>query len=76
MPNIKAEQSKSVKTVIAIDGTNSMGAGLNAVLNILKDTISKTEEIIQAKSPFSSFKHKIMIYRNYNSPPDKLLQQS
>ena len=37
-----AVAGKTVRTVIAIDGTNSMGAGLNAVLKILKETISKT----------------------------------
>jgi len=40
-PNVPAER-QTVRTVIAIDGTNSMGAGLNAVLKILKDTIART----------------------------------
>lgn len=54
-----------------------MGEALKAVLNILKQTIERTDRIITEKRPGSSFKHKIMIYRNYNSKPiDKILQQS
>jgi hypothetical protein len=54
-----------------------MGAALKAVLNILKETIERTEKIINEKRPGSSFQHKIMIYRNYNSKPiEKILQQS
>lgn len=46
-----------------------MGAALNAVLTILNDTISRTEEIINMRIPNVSFEHKIMIYRNYNIKP-------
>lgn len=66
--------TQTVNTVIAIDATVSMGAALNAVLNILKDTILRTEEIITLKRPNSSFEHKIMVYRNYNTPIEKILQ--
>jgi hypothetical protein len=66
-------KSETIKTVIAIDGTGSMGAALNAVLTILKDTISRTDDIIKMKMPNNSFEHKIMIYRNYNTNLEKIL---
>lgn len=63
--------------MIAIDGTGSMGAALNAVFSILNDTISRTEDIIKMRMPNASFEHKIMIYRNYNiKPMDRVLEQS
>lgn len=41
--NYNEIKGETIKTVIAIDGTGSMGAALNAVLSILKDTISRTD---------------------------------
>jgi hypothetical protein len=75
--NYNEIKSETIKTVIAIDGTGSMGAALNAVLNILNDTISRCDEIINMKLPNVSFEHKIMIYRNYNiKPMERILEQS
>jgi hypothetical protein len=74
--NFNEIKGETIKTIIAIDGTGSMGAALNAVLTILKDTISRTDEIISMRMPNVSFEHKIMIYRNYNTNLEKILEQS
>lgn len=41
--NYNEIKGETVKTIIAIDGTGSMGAALNATLHILKDTISRCD---------------------------------
>jgi hypothetical protein len=74
--NFNEIKGETIRTVIAIDGTGSMGAALNAVLNILNATISRTDEIITMRMPHVSFEHKIMIYRNYNTNLEKILEQS
>jgi hypothetical protein len=53
-----------------------MGTGLKIVLNVLARSIRNVEEIIKEKQPDGRFRHKIMIYRNYNSTHEKIIEQS
>ena len=69
--------SKSIaKTLILIDGTGSMAKLLEKVKNTLGTIFDRAFSILKEKNANATFLIKLVIYRNYSSSADMLLQNS
>lgn len=78
--NYKETQGEVIRTIIAIDGTGSstgsMALALNAITATIKPTIERTDSVIKAKNRKSTYQNRIIIFRNYNSKYEKLIEKS
>ena len=54
----------------------SMSNVLNKTLAICGDAFERTYSILKEKHTEGTFELQIMVYRNYNAPPEKLLQKT
>lgn len=66
----------NIRTVIAIDGTSSMGRVIAQVVQIVKDTFLKTDEILRSKDYSILVEMAVVIYRNYSSDSSAILQST
>jgi hypothetical protein len=57
-----------MKTILGIDGTGSMGAGLKKTCEICSVAFERAYKVLEDNKVKASIEIKIMIYRNYNSP--------
>jgi hypothetical protein len=62
-----------IRTILAVDGTGSMGNILTKVINILKETVERTTDILKSKNATLNVEISLMIYRNYNSSSAEIL---
>lgn len=74
--NCKPFTVQKVRTVIALDGTISMRDRLQKVKMILQETSKRTYEIIEKEDVNISVEMMVMIYRNYNSTFNQLLEKT
>jgi len=66
----------SIKTVIALDGTGSMGGAFPKVKEVLKEMFPRLNEVLKTRNANGSFEIKVIIYRNYSSGPDLIIESS
>lgn len=68
----------NTKTLILIDATGSMSHLLKNLKETLETVFLRAFAVLKTENlnDLTSFQIKIVAYRNYNSPPDLLLQQS
>lgn len=64
---------KQIKTILAIDGTGSMGPALTKTMVILDSAFDEINQILTKFKSNNYFEMKIIIYRNYNAPAEMLL---
>ncbi len=72
-PEIKKANSK---TAICIDGTGSMSDVFPKVVEVVKNAIPDIYEVIRQAKVEGSFDIKFVIYRNYNSSEELLIEYS
>jgi hypothetical protein len=65
-----------IRTVIAVDGTGSMGGVLSKIINILKEMMERTEIVLKEKKVNINIEIMLMIYRNYNSSHAEVLEST
>jgi hypothetical protein len=63
----------NIKTILGIDGTGSMEAGLKKVCEICSASFERAYQVMKDSNVKASIEIKIMIFRNYNSPYDQIL---
>ena len=69
-------KKKVVKTVLALDATCSMTIALKQVLSILDEAFDEINLILKKFQAKGTFEMKLLIYRNYNSNADMILEKS
>jgi hypothetical protein len=70
-------KTQSFKTLILLDATGSMSHLLEKTKNTIKAVFELITEFLENNNyNHKSFEIKIAVFRNYNSPEDKILQQS
>jgi hypothetical protein len=71
-----SNQNCMSKTLILIDATGSMSGLLKKTVETLEIMFDRAFRIINEQKNGSSFSVKISVYRNYNAPVNKLLENS
>jgi hypothetical protein len=64
----------NIKTVLGLDATGSMGAALKKTCEIIGTAFERAYQVLTSKKVKASIDIKIMVYRNYNSPFDEILE--
>ena len=64
------------KIVLGIDGTCSMSVPIKQVLAILKSSLDELYDILKEVRAKKSFEIKIVVYRNYNSSKDQIIEET
>ena len=62
------------KIVLGIDGTGSMCVPIKQVLAILKSSLDELYDILKEVRAKKSFEIKIVVYRNYNSSKNQIIE--
>lgn len=65
-----------IKTVLGLDGTGSMGAGLKQTCSIISTAFARAYQVLNEKKVNASIEVKIMVYRNYNTPVEDILEST
>ena len=66
----------SVRTVLALDATGSMGGILGKIVTILKETFKRTYEVLKVENQNINVEVKIIIYRSYNSYSEEIMKST
>jgi hypothetical protein len=61
---------------MGIDGTGSMGAGLAQTCQIISNAFGRTYKVLEEKKIKASIDVKIMVYRNYSSLIEGILDST
>ena len=67
---------KYQKTLILLDATGSMTQLLDKTKNTIETMFERVTHVLDKNNINKSFQLKIAVYRNYNSPEDKILEES
>ena len=65
-----------IRTVLGIDGTGSMGNGLKKVCEVCSKAFQETYAVLESQKLKISVEMKIVVYRNYNSPYNQILEST
>ncbi len=64
------------RTIVALDATCSMAHLLNQAKATVSQMLHRVVEVLKAQKVSSGFQIQFIVYRNYNSHPDKILECS
>ena len=64
------------RLVVLMDATGSMGPFIHLAKGAVKQLFQNMNKIVKEKNNSTEISVKYMVYRNYNAPPDKLLEES
>jgi hypothetical protein len=68
--------SRSARTIVLLDATGSMSSCLRNAKQSVSKMFERAYDILQSEGVASSFEMQFAAYRNYNAPPESLLQYS
>jgi hypothetical protein len=66
----------SMRTICLLDATGSMGGCIKNAKQSISKMFERAYDILQSEGISSSFEMQFAAYRNYNAPPESLLQYS
>jgi hypothetical protein len=66
----------NVRTVLGLDATGSMGAALKQICEIIGPAFERADNVLKDQNVQASIDIKIMIYRNYDSPAEEILEST
>jgi hypothetical protein len=64
----------NIKTVLGLDATGSMGGALKKTCEVMGTAFERAYLVLAENKVKASIEIKIMIYRNYNSPYEEILE--
>jgi hypothetical protein len=64
----------NIRTVLGLDATGSMGGALKKTCEIIGAAFERAYLVLAEKKVNASIEIKIMVYRNYNSPFEEILE--
>jgi len=70
------EEETMSRTLVLMDATGSMATMITKTKNTVKRVFTETKAMLDQHGLSSSFEVQFAVYRNYNAPPDKILQYS
>jgi hypothetical protein len=74
--NEVGESSRSSRTIVLLDATGSMSACLRNAKQSVSKMFERAYDILQSEGVAGAFEMQFAAYRNYNAPPEQLLQYS
>jgi hypothetical protein len=66
----------NIKTVLGIDATGSMSSALKKTCEICSVSFERAYQVLIKENVKATIEIKIMIYRNYNSPYQEILEST
>jgi hypothetical protein len=72
----KGDELSSCRTLVLMDATGSMSHLLQKAKATVSQTFDRASKVLSNQGIKSGFQLQFAVYRNYNSPPDELLQCS
>ena len=76
LPTVVKSQLHTLRTLIFLDGTNSMGYTLSHAKQRISQVFDRTTAVLNKEQISAGFEIAIATYRNYNSNSDMILQPS
>lgn len=64
----------NIKTVLGLDATGSMGGALKKTCEIIGTAFERADQVLTEQKVKATIEIKIMVYRNYNSPFEEILE--